>query len=158
MSVLEIFSTVKTVRKSGVVRTVALLTGRVGFLGAGRVTRPSLNMIVELGGQFIENLSSQPRTSVSAHFHWVPVESYFTRSLLAASLFSYERRPALSRVRGSRGRARCESVARAMGRSNGDMVFEVRRLFCRPACWPFYGSASVVAFFWLDLLSRAARP
>ena len=87
-----------------------------------------------------------------------PVESYFTRSLLAASLFSYERRPALSRVRGSRGRARCESVARAMGRSNGDMVFEVRRLFCRPACWPFYGSASVVAFFWLDLLSRAARP
>ena len=90
--------------------------------------------------------------------HSVPVESYFTRSLLAASLFSYERRPALSRVRGSRGRARCESVARAMGRSNGDMVFEVRRLFCRPACWPFYGSASVVAFFWLDLLSRAARP
>ena len=90
--------------------------------------------------------------------HSVPVDSYFTSTLLAALSSSYERSLALSQVRGSRGRARFESVARATRRSNGDTVFEVRRLFCRPACWPFYGSASVVAFFWLDLLSRAARP
>jgi len=45
-----------------------------------------------------------------------------------------------------------------MGRSNGDTVFEVRRLFCRLASLPFYGSASVVAISWLDLLTRAARP
>jgi hypothetical protein len=46
----------------------------------------------------------------------------------------------------------------ATRRSNGDITFEVRRLFCRPAFLPFYGSASVVPISWLDLLSRAARP
>jgi len=49
-------------------------------------------------------------------------------------------------------------VARATGRSNGDLSIEVRRLFCRPTFLPFYGSASVVAISWLDLLTRAARP
>ena len=90
--------------------------------------------------------------------HSVPVDSYFSRSLLAALSSSYERGLALSQVRGSRGRPAQKRMPRATRRSNGDITFEVRRLFCRPAILPFYGSASVVPISLLDLLSRAARP
>ena len=99
----------------------------------------------------------QGRITITHRQHSVPVESYFTRSLLEARSVSYEGGLALSRVRDSRGRARCRSMARAARRSSGDMFLEVRRLFCRPAFLPFNGSVSVVAFSWLTLLTRATR-